>query len=246
MATSVVEKTKAYAQAAKDRIYPDFEATCPFCGTHGFKQTDEFYGCKGCKLRVRKIIASRPLSDDEARQLIEKRIVGPLDGFRSRKGDDFSASIEIKDDLKSSFIFAKGENDPDQGPPFDFETGIPFTDCPVCAKKGKHKGKIFDTPQGYICNIAAKDPKACNAKLPKVLCQKEITLDNAMKFFIEGKTALIEGMISKRGRPFKTFLVCKPGEKRLLSWEFPPREAKPKAAKKAAKPKGEATEEAAE
>lgn len=236
MATSIVDKAKAYAKAAKDRVYPDFEAVCPFCGTHGFKQTDDFYGCKGekCKLRVYKIIAGRPLSDEEARTLIEKRFVGPLDGFRSRKGEDFSASIEIKDDQKTGFVFPKGENDPDAGPPFDFDTATPIADCPVCAKKSRN-GKIFDTPNGYICNIAAKDAKACNGKLPKSLCKKDITVENAIKFFTIGKTDLIEGMISKKGRPFKTFLVCKPGEKRLLSWEFPPREAKPKAAKKAAK-----------
>ncbi len=234
MAAAVVNKTKAYAKAAKERVYPDFEATCPFCGTQGFKQSDDFYGCKGCKLRVYKVIAGRPLSDDEARTLIEKRFVGPLDGFRSRKGQEFSASIEIKDDQKSGFIFPQGEIDPDAGPPFDFATATPIATCPVCALK-KRDGHIFDTPDNYICNIAAKDGKACNAKLPKVLCKKDITVENAIKFFTEGKTALIEGMISKKGRPFSTFLLCKPGEKRLLGWEFPPREAKPKAAKKAAK-----------
>jgi DNA topoisomerase-3 len=36
-------------------------------------------------------------------------------------------------------------------------------------------------------------------------------------------------MISKKGRPFSTFLTCKPGEKRLLGWEFPPREPRAKA-----------------
>jgi DNA topoisomerase III len=40
-------------------------------------------------------------------------------------------------------------------------------------------------------------------------------------------------MISKKGRPFKSFLVCNIGDKRLISWEFPPRE--PKAAAKKAK-----------
>lgn len=233
MASGVVEKTKAYAKAAKDRVYPDFEATCPFCGTKGFKQSDDFYGCKGCKLRVYKIVAGRPLSDDEARTLIEKRFVGPLEGFRSRKGQDFAASIEIKDDQKTGFVFPQGADDPDAGPPFDFATATPIADCPVCAKK-KRDGKIYDTPDGYICNIAAKDPKSCNGKLPKILCKKDITVENAIKFFTQGKTDLIEGMISKRGRPFKSFLVCKAGEKRLLGWEFPPREAKPKAAKKAA------------
>jgi DNA topoisomerase III len=55
---------------------------------------------------------------------------------------------------------------------------------------------------------------------------------NAWHFLNDGKTSLITGMISKRGRPFSSFLVCTPGEKRLMSWEFPPREAKPKAEKK--------------
>ena len=54
--------------------------------------------------------------------------------------------------------------------------------------------------------------------------------------------SLIEGMISKKGRPFKAFLACKPGEKRLLSWEFPPREPKvPGAKKKAASKFGRKT-----
>jgi DNA topoisomerase-3 len=121
--------------------------------------------------------------------------------------------------------------------PFDFSAATPLVAvCPVCAKKGR-KGAIYETPDNYICNVAAADPKACNAKLPKLLCQKAITPDNAVLFFTEGKTALIEGMISKRGRPFKSFLVCNAGDKRLLGWEFPPREAKPKAEGAAAAPK---------
>lgn len=236
MTTTIVDKAKAHAKAAKDRVYPELDATCPFCGTRGFKQTDDFFGCKGCKLRVYKIIAGRPLSEEEARTLIEKRFIGPMEGFRSRKGEDFVASIEIKEDQKTGFVFPKGEADPDAGPPFDFETATPIAKCPVCVLK-KRSGQIFDTPNGYTCNIAAKDPKVCNGKIPKVLCKKEISVENAIKFFTTGKTDLIEGMISKKGRPFKSFLVCKAGEKRLLGWEFPPREAKPKAAKKAAKTK---------
>ena len=78
-----------------------------------------------------------------------------------------------------------------------------------------------------------------------MLCKKEITTANAIKFFTEGKTDLIEGMISKRDRPFSTFLLCKAGEKRLLGWEFPPREAKPKGPPKAAKPRGRFAKKAA-
>ncbi len=239
LTTEVVEKTRAYLKIAKEKVYPDFEARCGLCGQRDFKQTEDHLTCKNpdCKVRVYKIIAGRVLSETEMRDLLEKRFLPPMEGFRSRKGQEFTAGIEIKDDGKTAFVFAGGENDPDAPPPFDFSTATPLVPvCPVCAKKGR-KGAIYETPDNYICNVAASDPKACNAKLPKLLCQKAITPDNAVLFFTEGKTALIEGMISKRGRPFKSFLVCNAGDKRLLGWEFPPREAKPKAEGAAAAPK---------
>lgn len=231
LTTDVVEKTRAYLKIAKDRVYPDFDSRCGLCGQRGFKQTEDHLTCKNpdCKVRVYKVIAGHTLEDEEMRALLGNRFLPPREGFRSRKGQEFSAGIEIKDDGKTAFVFPGGENDPDAPPPFDFASAKPLvTVCPVCAKKGR-QGSIYDTPDNYICNIAASDAKACNAKLPKVLCKKEITPENAVLFFTEGKTALIEGMISKKGRPFKSFLICNVGEKRLLGWEFPPREAKPKA-----------------
>jgi DNA topoisomerase-3 len=105
----VVEKTKAYSKAAKDKVFPDFHATCGVCGSkEGYKQTEEFYGCKNpkCKVRVFKTVASRPLSEEEIRTLIETRFLGPLEGFRSKKGKDFSAALQVKDDMKIAFVFA--------------------------------------------------------------------------------------------------------------------------------------------
>lgn len=239
MATDVVEKAKAFVKAAKERVYPELQATCSFCGGAGFKQSDDFYGCKtkGCGLRVYKTVASRIITEEQARTLIEKRIVGPLDGFRSKKGQDFSAALELKEDKKTSFVFGDGDA-PDGVKPFDFDSAEPLAPCPVCKKKGK-KADIYDTGDNYICRTSASDYKACNAKLPKMLCKKEISPENARLFFTEGRTALIENMISKKGRPFSAFLNCKAGDKRLLSWEFPPREKKEKPAggpaKKAAK-----------
>ncbi|HEY1051450.1 MAG TPA: DNA topoisomerase III [Prosthecobacter sp.] len=230
----VVEKTRAYSKAAKEAVFPDFPhpVTCGVCGSkEGYKQTEEFYACKGakCKVRVYKTVANRPLSDEEIKTLIETRFVGPLEGFRSKKGKDFTAALQIKDDMKISFMF-DGGMDPDS---FAWDECPIITDCPVCAKKGRSGEKIYDTPDGYQCKIAASDTTKCNARLPKKLCQKDITPENAREFFEQGKTSLIVNMISKKNRPFSAFLVCTPGEKRILSWEFPPREAKPKAVKKA-------------
>jgi len=237
MTNQVVEKTKAYSKAAKDKEYPEFKATCGVCGsTEGYKQTEEFYGCKNpkCKVRVYKNVAGRAMSEDELRTLIETRVLGPLEGFRSKKGKDFSATLQIKDDMKIAFVFGDG-TDPDS---IEWDECPVIADCPVCAKKGRKGEKIYATPDAYQCKINATETSKCNARLPKKLCQKDITPENAHEFFADGKTALIAGMISKRGRPFSTFLVCTPGEKRIMSWEFPPREAKPKAEKKPKKPAG--------
>jgi DNA topoisomerase III len=238
MATGIVERAKDHAKALKERVYPELDATCAICGNRGFKQSDEFYGCKGtkCKVRVYKTVASRILSQDEARTLIERRIVGPLDGFRSRKGQEFSAALEIKEDQKVNFVFGAGSEGAEGFRPFDFSSAEPLCPCPVCAKKKGGKGQIYDTGDNYSCDVAAKEPKQCNAKLPKVLCKKDITPENALLFFTTGRSGLIEGMISKKGRPFSSYLLCKAGEKRLLGWEFPPRapSAKKGAAKKAA------------
>lgn len=237
----VVEKTKAYSKAAKDKVFPDFAlpVTCGVCGsTEGYKQTEEFYACKNpkCKVRVYKTVANRTLTDEEIQTLIETRFVGPLEGFRSKKGKEFTAALQIKDDMKISFAF-DGGLDPDS---FNWDECPVVAACPVCAKKGRPGEKIYDTPDGYQCKVAATEPSKCNAKLPKKLCQRDITPENAREFFEQGKTSLITNMISKKGRPFSAFLVCSPGEKRLLSWEFPPREAKPKAAKKPAGVRGRA------
>jgi DNA topoisomerase-3 len=230
LTSEVVEKTKAYHKIAKERVYPDFEAKCGVCGHLGFEQKEDYVSCKNpdCKVRVYKIVAGHELGAERLRELIENRFLPPMEGFRSRLGKDFTAGIEIKDDGKTAFVFPGGENDPDAPPPFDFDKATPIAPCPVCKLK-KRSGQIYETTEHYICNIAAKDAKACNARIPKVLCKKEVSVENAIKFFTEGKTGLIEGMISKRGRPFSSFLLCKAGEKRLLGWEFPPREAKPKA-----------------
>src|ERR1044071_2393109 len=55
------------------------------------------------------------------------------------------------------------------------------------------------------------------------MCQKPITREYAIQLVSEGKTELIKGFISKKGRPFDAFLK-RVGPK--FTWEFPPRAPK--------------------
>ena len=59
-------------------------------------------------------------------------------------------------------------------------------------------------------------------------------LNVALRVFQDGKTEVIEGFISKKGRPFNASLNFEPEGKRTIRWEFPPREPKKKTAKKKA------------
>lgn len=230
LAEQIVDTTKTKAKEAREKAYDDLTATCPFSGGSSFKQTEAYYSCKDpkCKLKVYKNLAGKEFSTEEIRQLIETRSLPMMEGFRSKVGKEFKAALEIQDDFKVHMIFEKGSN----GDEIDWNEVPKLCPCPVCAKDGE-SSDIYILPEAYACKTNIVDKAKCNARLPRELCKKAISEDNARKFFTAGKTDLIAGMISKKNRPFSAFLVCKPGEKRLLSWEFPPREASAGKAKKA-------------
>jgi DNA topoisomerase-3 len=234
LAAQIVERTKAYSEKIVDVVLPDLDLDCPLCQAHGLKQTATTISCRSpkCKLRIYKNIATRPLSDGEVRELLAKKFVGPLDGFRSRFGKEFSAALEIKDTGKVDFVFAKS---PEQEAAVEAANDAAniLCPCPVCREQGRVKN-IYATPAGYVCETHLRDEAAAckpRASLPNELCKVPITREQARKFFTEGQTGLIEKFISKKGRPFSAQLVCNPRGKRLLEWKFPPRQAKPRTKK---------------
>ena len=60
-------------------------------------------------------------------------------------------------------------------------------------------------------------------RVPRLMCKKEVTRDQAVHLIEKGKTDLIQGFISKKGRPFDAFLLRNEARVR---WEFPPRAPK--------------------
>ncbi|MDP6859308.1 MAG: topoisomerase C-terminal repeat-containing protein, partial [Verrucomicrobiales bacterium] len=71
--------------------------------------------------------------------------------------------------------------------------------------------------------------------------KKELPKDQVIKLFTEGKTEVIEGFISKKGRPFRAHLLLDKSTGKL-GWEFPPRAKKKAAKKKATKAKSSESE----
>lgn len=238
LAADIVDKSKAYVKASKEKEYPELVVTDPESGATRFRQTADFYEAitdQKPKLRVYKVIAGKTLTEEEIRTLITERNLPIKDGFRSRIGKEFRAGLEIKPGSgKVTFVFEKGDMDIDQ---INWEEVPVLCECPICKDQN-----IYILPDAYVCRTNFESKAKCPCRLPRELCQKAISEDNARKFFLEGKTGLIEGMISKKNRPFSAYLNFKPKDKRVLSWEFPPRNAsdgkkvKPAAKKAAGEP----------
>lgn len=78
---------------------------CPKCGRQlAAKQYS--YMCE-CGYKLRKVVAHRDLSVEEAKILIVNRRVGPLDGFTSKTGNIFSTTLVLNSDNTITFDFQK-------------------------------------------------------------------------------------------------------------------------------------------
>ncbi|MBX6325024.1 MAG: topoisomerase C-terminal repeat-containing protein, partial [Chthoniobacterales bacterium] len=62
------------------------------------------------------------------------------------------------------------------------------------------------------------DRKPCKFKLGKTILGREIPKEQAQKLLAAGRTDLLEGFISKRGRPFSACLKLEDGK---VTFEFP-------------------------
>jgi len=235
LTSEVVTTAKKAAKESLEREYPPFPVPCPVCGATELGQDEGRYKCKqpDCKFSLPKVLATRPFTEKEAEELLRKKFIGPLTGFISRFKKPFDAAIELQEDkkagLKAAFVFAKTAEEEAEGDSIVEENKL--CPCPVCEAENRGDNFIYETPYSYVCNERVLG-NGCKGRLSKEMCKFTISREQAKKFFEEGRTDLIEEFISKKGRPFKARLVCNPKGKRILNWEFPPREPKKKAANK--------------
>jgi DNA topoisomerase III len=86
------------------------DAVCPRCGGGPFSESFKAYECaSGCKAIVWKIMAGREFERDEVVKLLIEGRVGPLQGFRSKLGQSFSAVVVLdeKSEWMQRFDFEK-------------------------------------------------------------------------------------------------------------------------------------------
>ena len=243
MAERIVKKAKEYDRDTIPGDYATLATPCPNCGGV-VKENYRRFACTGadaasvgCGFSITKIPSGRAFETFEAEAFLRDKKIGPLEGFRSKKGFPFSAEMKLVHDdeisnWKLEFDFGddarKSEGD---GEPVDFSAQESLGACPKC------KGQVFEHGSNYVCEHSVGATVTCDFKSGKIILQQPVERSEVAKLLATGKTGLLENFVSnKTRRKFKAYLAYDAKEGRV-SFEFEPRAAKSAAkvpAKKAA------------
>jgi DNA topoisomerase-3 len=228
MTRQIVAKAKGHESDTVPGEFGELKVPCPKCGGV-IRENYKKFQCQQCDFALWKIVASRQLEIREAEELIAKRVIGPLQGFRSKMGRPFAAIIKLNAELKPEFDFGQQNSDAQTAAKVDFSGQVPLGKCPACG------AGVYENGMSYSCEKAARR-EGCTFRMGKIMCQRPIEKEQVQKLLAQGRTDLLDKFISKKGRPFKAFLVLGPDKK--ISWEFEPRPKKAAGAKtKEAPPK---------
>ncbi|MGI8481454.1 MAG: DNA topoisomerase, partial [Chthoniobacterales bacterium] len=213
----IVERTKNFEEDDSNSRVTDIISPSdgkPMVETlRGYKSQDG-------ALMIYKVMSGRKIEEDEARQLVAAGEIGPLDGFVSAKtGNRFPSKIKIVDDEKNP---GRKKAELDFGNKVDVNGLVPFWTHP------KTGAELCEAPTSYVLREREGDGWKEIFKVGRIMCQKEVTREQAVQLVERGKTDLIEKFISKKGRPFDAFLL-RQGAK--ITWEFPPRKPREGASK---------------
>jgi len=178
------------------------------------RETLRGYKSQDGEFMVYKIISNRKMEEAEVRELVSKGVVGPLDGFVSAKTQRrFAASLRLVKDEESG----KWKVGLDFGDKADLEGLSPFwTDL-------RNGAELCEAGNNYVLRERAADSWKQTFRVGRIMCQKPLAREHAVQLIENGKTELIQGFISRKGRPFDAFLKREDGR---VTWEFPPRAPK--------------------
>ena len=226
MTEEIVNRAKRYENDTIPGDYAELTTPCPKCGGL-IKENYRRFSCSkaNCDFDFGKAMGGRFFEIPEVEELLTNRTIGPLQGFRSKMGRPFAAIIHITDEQKVEFDF--GNDEEEEVPDFSGQESV--GKCLAC------EANVFEHGMRFVCEKTPE--KKCKFSTGKVILQREMKREEVSKLLETGKTDLLEKFISKKGRPFKAYLVWDE-KKKQTAFEFEPRAPKPpKAAKKKASKK---------
>lgn len=160
---------------------------CPKCGS-ALDVAPWGYVCPKteCGFRFGHTVAGKMLSHSETKTLLAEGHVGPLSGFKSKKGTEFSAKLSVDKDFNIQFEF---ESDGKfHGQKTEYK-------CPLCGEPlEENKNALFCTN--------ATDGVDCKFTLFKTVASHTLTAAEINELFTNGETPLIQDFKSKKGSDF--------------------------------------------
>ncbi len=221
LTTDIVTKVRGGMGTVVEGKFHDLEVACPKCNGPRFKESFKAYECVNpeCKLLIWKSMSGRELEREEVIKLLSEKRVGPLEGFRSKLGRGFNAVVMLDtEEWKQKFDFP--DKDGADGKPLDLSQAKEIGES--------ENGKFYETDSAFLCVKDGVKP----VRLGKLICQRTIPVEQAIKIFRDGKTDLLPRFISKKGKPFAAYLKLEEGK---VIFEFEPRAKKAPAKAKVAK-----------
>ncbi len=228
MTTHIVQAAKTYEGNTVPIENPaHLKARCPKCGGEVVENYRR-YACtrEGCDFSLPKHPAGRTFEVSEVEELLTNGRIGPLTGFFSKTGRQFSAVLKLNDEYRLEFDFGDNNAAAGETPNLD--------ECPqvgVCPKCG---GRILEGPTSYFCEHSV-GARTCDFRCGRIILQQPVDRAQLEKILSQGKSDLLTGFVSNRNkRKFKAYLVLdkKTGK---VGFEFESREASGGAAAGAAK-----------
>jgi DNA topoisomerase-3 len=231
----IVEQTQVMVDRIKKGELPEgtfgsLKTPCPRCGGT-IRETYKRFECEKCDYKLWKVVASRQWEPEEIEELLQERVIGPLQGFRSKMGRAFAAMIKLNAEYMPEFDFGNADGE-GEGEEVDFSGQEPLGPCPKC------RSRVFEHGMAYTCEKAVGPAKSCDFRSGKVILQQEVSRAEMTKLLESGRTSLLKGFVSNRTRKkFSAYLVR--GADGKVGFEFeartpraPKAKAEPKAAEK--------------
>ena len=189
---------------------------CPKCGGV-IQETYRKFQCQKCDFYIWPVLLGREWSPEEVAELVTKKFIGPLTGFRSKQGRPFSAGLKLTDDFRIEFDFGQAGSDSDE--PVDFSGQESLGACPKCGSR------VFEHGVSYVCEKSVGKERSCDFRSGRMILQQPVERAQMQKLLATGRTDLLTNFMSKKNRKFKAFLVKTPQGK--IGFEFLPRAEKP-------------------
>lgn len=223
----IVNQAKNYTDSTIPGDYATLKTPCPKCGGV-VKENYRRFACSNCDFSISKIPGGRAFELPEIETLLSEKTFGPVDGFRSKMGRPFVASLKITADHKLEFDFGNSPDSEGANEPVDFSNQTALGSCPKC------NANVFVHGNAYVCEKSVGPAPSCDFRTGMMILQQTISPEQVQKLLATGKTDLLDGFVSARTRrKFKAYLVKTPEGK--IGFEFEARAPKAAGSKTATK-----------